>query len=133
MRNDIPQLIESSFLKKEQKEILLDKFNKEGESDAFFEELDIFLKGDIEQRNKRYSEFEKNIDGKMAETQSVFDKKKEELEKKLREQLLGLEAAEFEKKNTIWEEYYSSLEKLRQEQEGDTKSWIGKLIMKLAK
>lgn len=131
MENELVQLIESSFLKKEQKDLLLKKFRAEGETAAFFKEFNELLIAELNQRDAQYQEFSRKLDEKIAEAKEVFNEKKKNREKLLEEQTAGIEPTDFDKKNKIWDEFYADLKKLREEHEDETKKDITRMIVGL--
>jgi len=132
MKNiSIREIIEKSFLGKEQKKQLFDELESEGETQKFFEHFDKFLVGAIEQKERKLDE----VIREFKVVNSGLEKEKEEkikaLEQKTEKILAGLKIDDMDKKEKIWDGYYKEIERIYEKYEEQIKSIITKLKMSL--
>lgn len=130
MNNDeLINLINRSYLKKENKDSLIEQLKLKGETEIFYTNFNKLLIEEFDIKAKKCRQGIKEFNQRVVELDNELKKKQTNLETRLANYLSNVDIIETKKRSQIWDEYYTELENLGKDYENKLKSIIDKITI----
>jgi hypothetical protein len=130
---EILEIIDESFLRNEEKQLLKNRLEKEGVSDAFFAYMNKLL---VSELKKRSSLYEKVIDGFNSRLNSIeveYKSKRQELDANLNKSLSEIDPVDISGKEKIFDQYYKNIDSAQTIYEKKVKDLYSQLLLSIMK
>gem|GEM_PF-4498824 len=125
--NELEHLITASYLKDAQKRELLLLLRREGQTEIFFQRFNELLMEEISSREQQFTQSIARFEEEETGISREIQRKRSDLEEQVARELATIDPADFTKKETIWDEYYASIEQLEKEYETQVKSIVSSI------
>jgi len=127
--NQIVDIIEQSFLQRDEKDSLKKMLIEEGTSIAFFNTANQIFSQALRKQGAVYNEIVEKFDMKAETLDREYRKKVAELEETLDAGIEGIDATDLVAKEDVFDKYYSEKERLEEEYQTQLKTLTAQLAM----